>query len=213
MDIESLAKSIAEDLNDNETGHEYTTWSEPQIRRWIIEAYNVVYDRRPDIFLERVVVQIDPCTIVQHCDKCDGYRSVLGESTKDGRVIKQLRRVDKDSAMDWTGKACVPGKRGKGYLQYYAIDTVGDTLYVWPELPPTVEAYVLVECAVRPDQDSVDVKEAATAAVIQWVMYRARAMDGEISAAALQVASAHYNAFFTVLNLPVESSKVLHTKG
>lgn len=213
MKIESLVTSIAEDLNDNEAGHAYTVWSASQIRRWIIEAYNVVYDRRPDIFLDRVIIQITACSIIQNCDICEAYRTVLGETTKDGRLIKLLPRIDKDAALDWRGKSCIRGTQDKGYLQSYAIDTVSDTLYVWPEISSTVDAYVLVECAIRPKQDTAEIKDEAQAAIVQWVMYRARSMDAEISASALQTASSHYNAFFTVLNLPIEASNVIHSKG
>ena len=77
MSLESLVEQITSDLNDSENGHENTTWSADDIRVWVGEGISLVYDKRPDLFMERVVIKVDTCSIIQETCECDKIRRVI----------------------------------------------------------------------------------------------------------------------------------------
>lgn len=219
MSIKSLVEELASDLNDDEQGHEFQTWSPEDIRVWVIEGINLIYDRRPDLFMEHVIIKVDPCSIIQDTCECDSIRRVFGQVTENGRLIKQLRKRGLEVSFEWTGKTCrkrlTAGDEFK--LDSYAIDTFSDTLYVWPEVPPGVDVWIKAECAHRPTEDELaddgyEVPEGAMVATKQWALWRAKSVDAEVSSPASNAAQLHYRAFFEVLGLSAETSTVIHKR-
>ena len=220
MSLDSLVGQIASDLNDDAQGHEYTTWSEDQIRAWVEEGVNLVFDKRPDLFMERVVIKVEPCSIVQDTCDCEVVRRVIGQTTETGRLIKTLRTRGLEVSFVWTGKTCrrrpTPGSN-TFLLESYAIDEVSDTLYLWPQVPPGVDVYVQVECAHRPTAEELERNEyklpaGTDAAIKQWALWRGKSMDMEISPAAMTAAQQHYRAFFEVLGLSMNTTEVIHKR-
>ncbi len=211
MNTQALILSISGDLNDNEDGYHNQTWTERQIREWVAEGVNLVYDKRPDLFMEQKVIPVTPCSIIQDTCDCGVIRRVLGHSTKDGRLLSIMRKQGLESSLQWRGPSC---RRitGKYKPTSYALDAVTDTLYIWPEMPPHEEAYILVECASRPDLDSINehVDDGYVTAVKQWVLWRAKSIDAEVSSAAMSAAQMHYKAFFDVLGVAAEATVVWH---
>lgn len=216
MNVQSLVEKIASDLNDNEDGYAYQTWQANQIRGWIVEGVSLVYEKRPDLFMQNKIIQVAPCSIIQDTCDCDIVRRVVGQVTEKGRLISPLRQRGLEISFQWSGKPCrkQPKAGGVFKLESYAIDDVTDTLYVWPEVPPHVKVYIEVECAVRPEDltDSDDVSSAYDTAVIQWVLWRAKSMDMEISPTALNAAQIHYKAFFDLLGLSVDTQTIIHKR-
>lgn len=216
MNVQSLVAMIASDLNDNEDGHAYQTWPANQIRGWIVEGVSLIYEKRPDLFMQNKIIQVTPCSIIQDTCNCDVIRRVIGQVTASGRLLKPLVQRGLEIGFQWTGKACKPKlKTGEGFqLESYAIDTVTDALYIWPEVPPHVDTYVAVECAVRPEglAASDDVSSAYSTAVVQWVLWRAKSMDMEISAAASNAAQLHYKSFFDLLGLSGATQLIIHKR-
>lgn len=211
MNTQALILSISGDLNDNEDGYHNQTWTERQIREWVAEGVNLVYDKRPDLFMEQKVIPVTPCSIIQDTCDCGVIRRVLGHSTKNGRLLSLMRKQGLEASLQWRGTSCRRAT-GKYSPTSYALDAMTDTLYVWPEMPPHEEAYILVECASRPDQDSINehVDDGYVTAVKQWVLWRAKSMDAELSSAAMSAAQMHYKAFFDVLGVAAEATVVWH---
>lgn len=220
MSLSSLVEQITSDLNDSESGHENTTWTKDQIRVWVGEGINLVYDKRPDLFMERVIVEVDNCSIVQDICGCSTIRRVIGQVNEQGRLIRTLRERGLDVSFQWTGKPCrpktVPGQSGFK-LESYAVDSVSDTLYLWPEVPPGIQVWIEVECAKRPTEEElesggVDIPTGAVVAAKQWALWRAKSIDMEISAGAMTAAQQHYRAFFDALGLSAETTTVIHRR-
>lgn len=220
MSLSSLVVSIIGDLNDDEAGHENTTWPENQIREWVEEGVSLVFDKRPDLFIQRVVIEVANCSLIQETCDCDTIRRVIGQVNEKGRLLKTLRQRGLEVSFEWTGKACRrKGTIGRGTfrLESYAIDTVSDTLYVWPEAPPGERVWIEVECSHRPtademDDDSIPLPSGVDVAAKQWALWRAKSMDMEISASAMAAAQQHYRAFFEALGLSADTSTVIHKR-
>lgn len=215
MKIKTLINTVTSDLGDNESGYANTTWSREQIREWIVEGYNTVFDNRPDLFMELKTFKVAPCNVIQDVCDCTKIRRVIGQTTETGRVIKPLRERGLEVSFQWSGKPCVKQTSGKFKLESYAIDTVSERLYIYPEVPPHEEVYVTVECSVRPTASSEDdnIIEDGYAAVIQWALWRAKSMDAEVSPAAQSAAAAHYRAFFDILGVTLDKQTVIHKRG
>lgn len=103
-------------------------------------------------------------------------------------------------------------------MESYAIDTVTDTLYLWPAVPPGVQVWVAVECSYRPSQEELEsgsykVPSGALVAAKQWALWRAKNVDMEISTGATAAAQLHYRAFFDALGLSAETTTVIHKRG
>jgi hypothetical protein len=220
MSLESLVEQITGDLNDSESGHENITWAASQIRVWIGEGISLVYDKRPDLFMERVIFEVDNCSIIQSSCECDTVRRVIGQVTEGGRLIRTLRQRGLEISFEWTGVPCrpkhVPGQT-EFKLESYAVDTMSDTLYIWPEVPLGMQAWVEVECSHRPSQDELasdgyEIPSGALVAAKQWALWRAKSMDMEISGAASSAAQLHYRAFFEALGLSAETTTVIHKR-
>lgn len=220
MSLESLVGEITSDLNDGESGHENITWSKEDIRAWVGEGISLVFDKRPDLFMERQIVKVDTCSIVQDICECDILRRVIGQTTENGRLLKTLRTRGLEISFEWTGKPCRPKRITSGQtfrLESYAIDTVTDTLYLWPEVPAGIDVWISVECAHRPSAEEMESGDyappaGALVAVKQWALWRAKSMDMEISAGATAAARQHYQAFFDTLGLSVDTTTVIHKR-
>jgi hypothetical protein len=210
MRVQSLVSKIASDLNDNEDGHAYQTWPAEQIRGWIVEGVSLVYEKRPDLFVENKIIQVTPCSIIQDTCDCDIIRRVVGQVTERGRLLHPLRERGLEVSFQWTGKPC--RRKGDFRLESYAIDTETDRLYLWPEVPPHIDVHIKVECAVRPSADAEDINSAYDTAVTQWVLWRAKGMDMEVSTAATNAAQIHYKAFFDLLGLSIGAQTVIHKR-
>lgn len=220
MSLESLVEKITGDLNDSESGHENTTWSTDDIRVWVGEGVSLVYDKRPDLFIERVIIEVENCSVIQDSCDCNSIRRVIGQVTEKGRLIGTLRPRGLEISFQWTGKPCRPKhKPGQTLfrLESYAIDTVSNTLYLWPEVPPGFKVWVEVECSHRPSQEelesgSYEIPSGALVAVKQWALWRAKSIDMEISTGATAAAQLHYRAFFEALGLSAETTTVIHKR-
>lgn len=219
MSITSLVQAITSDLNDDAAGHENQTWSTDQIRVWVEEGLNLAFDNRPDLFMQHVNVKVTPCSILQDKCECDNYRRVLGQSNADGRLLNTIPTRGLELSLQWKGKVCKPAKRnGQFRLEGYAIDEQSDTLYIWPEVPPTEDVYVLVECAHRPTAEELESGDyemplGTMASVKQWVLFRAISMDAEVSNSAMTRSQIHYKAFFETLGLSANTQTVIHKRG
>ena len=211
MNTQALILSISGDLNDNEDGYHNQTWGEQQIREWVAEGVNLVFDKRPDLFMEQKVIPVTPCSIIQDICNCGIIRRVLGHATEDGRLLSVMRKQGLESSLQWRGAPC--RRTGRKYSPMsYALDTMTNTLYVWPEMPPHEEAYILIECAARPDTESINnvVDDGYVTAVKQWVLWRAKSIDAELSSAAMSAAQMHYKAFFDILGVASDATVVWH---
>lgn len=216
MKFKTLLAEIAGDLNDNEEGHVYTTWQESDVRAWIKEAIGLIFDNRPDLFLELRIIKIDPCTTRQTACDCEVVRRVIGQVTKSGRLIKQLRERSMDIQLQWVAPSCKRRTGNPFTVDGYAIDSVGDSLYIFPEVPPGIDVYIQVECAVRPDEsmtDDTELKGELIAPIKQWVLFRAKSVDAELAPAILQMATVHKTTFYEIVGIQAQTSVVIHRRA
>lgn len=213
MSVESLLYEIAVDLNDAAPGHEFTTWSRAQLRAYLEEAIQTAFIERPDLFTEIRVIKLQPCTVVHDTCDCTHVRRVIGQTTKDGRLIRPLRPRKNDDKLQWTGRKCLRSPKDFE-LTEYSIDNVTDKLWVYPQVPAGVDVYVSVECAVMPKNfgGDFDVPIEIRAAVVQWVLYRAKMVDGENNTNIISVAKDHRTAFWELLNAQVNSKDIIAEK-
>jgi len=203
--VESLLIGYAEDLNDAEPGHEFTIWSREQLLRYHNEGLCLVATLRPDMFTKTLVVKVDPCTEDQTLCDCSVVHKVIGQTDSAGRLLKPLRLRNTKSAMTWTGAKCATPRRVT-QLKEYALDVSTNKVSVYPALSPGVDAWIKVECTTTPTPLTLDgtgdgVERCAfSAAVLQWVMYRAKEID-ELSPALRAASKEHFTNFGNILGM------------
>lgn len=208
MLFSSLLEQLAVDLNDAAPGHEFTTWSREQLRAYLEEAVQTAFAERPDLFMETRVIKLQPCTVLQEACDCTHIRRIIGQCTKDGRIIKLLKPRKYNDRIVWNGRTCM-GNPKTFELNQYAIDDKSNRLWVWPQIPGGMDVYVLVECAVIPDTfGDYDVPDELRAAVLQWALYRAKMVDGENNQSIVAVANAHKETFWQLIAVHKNREKV-----
>lgn len=214
MIIKSLLNELANDLNDNQEGHSYITWTRDMLTGWIREALSIFYEKQPDEFIESRILEVQSCSVLQDMCDCDSIHRVIGQVTESGRLLKPLRERSLDLTFSWTGKSC-KAPSGSFSLDGYAIDDTSDSLYLFPEVPPNVKVFVQVECAVIPsvDSDAATIEDKFIPTIKQWVLWRAKSMDMELSPAIANAVELHYKAFYDLLGIDVNTSTVIHKKA
>ena len=203
--VESLLLGYAEDLNDAEPGHEFTIWSREQLLRYHNEGLCLVAALRPDMFTKTLVVKVEPCTEEQVLCDCTTVHRVIGQTDKHGRVLHPLRLRNTKSTLVWTGAKC-PTPRRNTTLTEYSLDTSTNKVSVYPPLSAAVDAWIKVECTTPPEPITAEStgdgisRCAFSAAVLQWVLYRAKEVD-ELSPALRDAAKGHFANFGNILGL------------
>lgn len=200
MSFGSMLDQLAWDLNDAGPSGTFVTWTREQIRAYLEEAIQLAATSRPDLFIETRIMKVQPCTLVQDTCDCTNIRRVIGQSTKDGRVFKRLRKKKGDETITWTGRVCSSPYKNFELVEY-SIDDTTDKLWLYPVVPPGKDIYVVIECSVAPSgiQDSYEIPSELTAPIRQWVLFLAKSMDGEYSSEMITQARLHKDTFFQLL--------------
>lgn len=195
-DVSSLLSQLSADLADPG----FVRWTREQLRTYLLEGLIVAFSKRPDLFLERVVIKLDTCTTLQETCECDRVLRVLGQSTEGGRIIRTLRRKTSSAKIVWNGKPC-PADSADFKLSSYSITPTTNVLEVYPEVPPGVDVWIVVECAKAPDKlsDSDSYSNTLSVAATQWALSRAHRVDGEVSTVAFNLARDHEISFWRLL--------------
>lgn len=180
----SLVDRIAYDLNDPK----HIAWSASAIESWIREAIGLAVMVAPELFKKRKIIKVDTCSEFQDVQCCEFIYNVIGECTRDGRVIRRLRRSTK-WVDTWNITLCEP--RGWGGLKRYAIEN-NNALYVAPQVPSEEEVYLLIECTSADDVNEDNLPSGFDAIIVMWALYRARSMDAE-STVVGDMGEANYN--------------------
>ena len=201
MDVGTLLTRLAVDLNDAEPGHEFTTWTREQLRGYITEALQAVFSFDPGLFTREVVIKLEPCTESQNVCSCSDIRSVIGQSTADGRVLSTVRKVSSDPRLQWPGAVCASAAAQSYSVAGYSIDPVTKKLRVKPAPPPGQDYYLLVECAAPPNSmaDTDAVPDKYLPAVVQYALWRAKSVDNENSQYTAAMAALHEKSFWRLL--------------
>jgi hypothetical protein len=199
-----IIEDVSRDLNDQELGYEYTRWTQAQLMSYLREALLDAAPYVKDLFLEKVVVKVEPGGGWQKACTCDEILKIEGVSDADGRLLYSLQRLPDDDAYDWDGRR--PGRcmnpsdwRGQGY----AVSSVEDSEFrIYPPLPGGLsDTYVLVRCYGMPEDvdGDTDVPSELLAAVKQWMLWRALSVDSENNSAILELASRHRASYGDLL--------------
>lgn len=203
--MEALLLSYAGDLNDDYPGHEFSIWPRTKLLEYFNEALCLIAAQRPDLFVDLKIVKVDTCSSYLDLCDCNVVLEVLGQCTKDGKIINRLTRR-KHSANSWTGKV----RLSAGFtttLKEYEVLTDSNLVQVFPEnIDPTKDVYVLVRCGVDAQHYYIDSAPPATtcaflAAARLWVMYNAKMKDAEFSPSMREAAKEHRDMFTGILSL------------
>ena len=122
MNLNDAVNTVSNDLNDNIQGHEFLVWSAESIRGWLLEAVDIAFARRPDLFMVHKVIKVEPCTPLQSTCGCYSIRRVIGQATEDGRVIRMLREMPLSLNQLPIKDKC--RRAGNNIITSYSIDTV-----------------------------------------------------------------------------------------
>lgn len=215
MNGADIIREVSLDLNDQEPGYEYTRWSRSQLQSYLREALLHVGKRMQDWFIERIVLTVQPGADWQSGCGCTDIIRIVGESTKDGRLLRTLRRLEDDEANTWPGSVTRCQRIGSGYtMESYSISAVDDSLFrVQPPVPYGDKKYVIAECYVEPDGAlGTDVNAEAVMIVKQWMLYRALSLDSENNPDILNLAKQHQQTFFELLNLAIQTDMMEKAK-
>lgn len=203
MLLADLINQIATDLNDAEPGHEFTSWTQEQLTNYALDALQIIFVERPDLFSEKVVLRVAPCTTIQELCGCDRITNILGQSDRNGRLLKVLRKRKEDSKLQWPGGGfgsnCEILDPGKYVAQSFSIDTDLKSYRIYPSPPFGTEIYVLAECYVKPDTVSGQLSDELIPAIREWILRGAKMMDAENNAAIFAVAKAHETTFWDLI--------------
>lgn len=203
--MENLLLSYARDLNDAYPGHEFSIWTKHQLLEWFNEGLCLIAAQSPHLFEDIKVVKVDPCNnYLDLCD-CNKILEVLGQATKDGKLIKRLSRR-KHSTNGWTGKVRLSAGLTTELTEYEVLKD-SNLVQVFPaNIDPTKDIYVLVRCSI--DAENYDLEDDAPsercafmAAARHYVLYNAKMMDAEFSPSMREAGKEHRDMFTGILTL------------
>jgi hypothetical protein len=196
--VGDILDSLAVDLNDAGPVSKHSSWSRDSLRDWLLEGLRVLLKADPGPFERDAVLELRPCLERQPVCPCASlsWDGVLGQSDERGRVIKRLRRRQEAPGLRWDGPSCPPDPSRPFRLRSYSVAPSGEALSVHPAPPPGEKVFLALRCAVLPDgSDESEMPDSAVPAARQWVLWRARMVDGESDPASYQAAMAHQAAF------------------
>lgn len=213
MLLPDVIREVSCDLNDQESGYEYTRWVYSQLQSYANEALTTVCLHLPSLFHKTIVVEVAPGNNWQEaCGNCHKIIRILGETTEDGvEILRPLARVADDDGMVWTGKSRICSASPYTMRSYSVSDTSSSRFRVYPPLPRTeTPRYVLAECVVRPSgfDDSTDVPFEVVPIIKQWMLYRALSVDSENNATITQLAGTHQQTYFKLLDMEIARSRL-----
>jgi hypothetical protein len=200
MIVQAVIDQLAADLNDPAS----VVWTREQLRRWLSEAAVFLAQNKPGLFNQTQVLELKSCVEYQEICPCFTLKpdSVLGQSTIDGHIIAPLTFRSDDLILRWNGASC--SSRTKPFrLREFSISADGQSLRVFPAIPPRETVYLAVRCEVLPDfeDDAAEVPSEFAVIAVQWVLYRAKSMDQENNPVILQSAVDHKESFFILSGL------------
>lgn len=210
MIASAVIAAVSQDLNDQEPGYEYTTWSYDMLQRYLQEAVIQLSSYFRKYFVTQKVVQVESGGDWQSVCDCESIIKILGESTSDGQhIIRRLRylREEAESRLIWNGgKVACSGHSDNYAMTGYVINDADDSLFrVVPPVPiGSTPHYVKVECVSTPHvTDDYDVPQRLLPMVKQWMLMRAYAVDSENNPVVVQLSETHRQTFFRLLELGI----------
>lgn len=204
-----IIREVSRDLNDQETGYEYTTWPKEQLRSYLYEAITQLAVLFRKLFLVQHVVRVKPGGLWQKACICEQIIRIVGEVTEDGeQLIRYLSNVTDDTRLVWAGgiERCPVGEaHGKYEMTGYSINNVDESMFkVYPPIPRGEEDhFILVECFDSPSgaPDDFNVPTRLVALVKQWMLYRAYAVDSENNPTVIQISNMHRETYMKLLEM------------
>lgn len=199
-----IIEEVSRDLNDQEAGYEYTRWTRAQLESYLKEGVTQVSRYMKTWFLSTLTVQLEPGNDWQDACSCTRILRIYGESDSKGNVIRYLRRIADIEQDVWPGspQRCIE-PNGEYKMEGYTINNSdgGASFKIYPPVPYGQKRYVSLLCYKRPTGDAQsDVPDDAVAAVKQWMLYRAYALDSENNQALVQLADNHYKVFVNLID-------------
>ena len=216
MNAGTIIFDVSRDLNDQVDGAAYIRWTQGQLQSYLIEAVTQLSAVYKQLFHKQVVVRLKSGDVWQEACDCTHIIRIVGESTWDGTVTRQLREMSDESVYKWPGDVldhCRPAA-ANSELAGYSISSVKDSMFkVYPPVAPGREKFVLAECYSQPGADEIasadyDVPDRIVQAVKQWMLYRALIVDSENNPTIVQVADTHMKVYTALVQeLTMESKE------
>ena len=205
MLLSQLLKELSVDLNDHESGYEFTRWTKSQLTSYVREIVaTLLRGSFNKYFSQQIVLKVEPGMNWQSiCDSCTSLKNIVGECDKHGRLLKPLAKIADDSSLVWVGKNnCKVAPKDYVMTGYKISSTVDDMFKVVPDMPLGADRYVLADCYVEPDYSSDEnVPDKLVGIIKQWVLYRALSVDSENSPSIVELARTHLSTFESLYNL------------
>ncbi|MDR1872018.1 MAG: hypothetical protein LBS60_08925 [Deltaproteobacteria bacterium] len=207
--VNDILYKLAVDLNDAAPGHEFTTWSKEQLRGYVIEGCQIISGTKPGWFAKPVVLEFTGCQQYYEICSCTSLDAsdVLGQSDAAGNVFQTLKSRPFGLKGRWSGPECEPPPPDRFKLREFSITPDGRSIQLFPKVPPGLTVYVAALCSVIPDDDAMEVPLKVIAPVIQYVLYRAKMVDGENNPAIATIAAKHFEVFTTLVGIKKTSKR------
>ena len=197
----AIVRDVSVDLNDQTPGYEFLRWPASQLQAYLQEAFMYLLDYVHDLYQDRVVVELAPGAGWQEACECEEIVRVLGESTRSGRIIRRLNRLDDDETLEWDSGYKNCGFSSSSQLYGYILSSTDSSLFrVVPDVKPGKPKYVVLECYKDPEvpTETTDIPDELVMAIKQWMLWRALSVDSENNSAIIQLASQHRETYFAL---------------
>jgi hypothetical protein len=186
---------LAADLGDAAPGHEFASWPREQLRGYLAEACQIVSEAKPGTFSRDLVLSFTGTRPSYDLCPCSTLSAdeVLGQSDELGNVLWSLKPRPYGAKGRWPGPECPPPAKFR--LREFSVSPDGRSIQFYPNIPPGLTVHLAARCSAFPSGDWDEVADKAYPAIAQYVLYRAKMVDGENNPAVLTAASKHLEAF------------------
>lgn len=208
MIASAIIEDVSLDLNDAVQGFAFVRWTREQLESYYREAFSTISKGLREPFIHNEVVKVRQGGGWQKaCEHCTTILRVLYECSETGVPIGPLVNATDTSEVIWTGpfiSPCMRAHKSRYVMRTYTLSTTDSTLFqVYPPVPEGADKWVMLECYSEPDlyDMTVDVPDHFVAAIKQWMLYRALAVDSENNPAITQLAVQHRDTHFELMKL------------
>lgn len=178
----SIVREVSEYLVDQETGFEFTHWSEDEVTTYLQDALSILAMNLKHLFVKSRDVELVEGTHQQLGQGCE-MRSVVGSVDRNGALLGFARRTSHQAATLLARPECAPSRQERGYtVRSYHLDPgAPESFYVSPPAP--AGARVKVACFAVPRIDSLDEEIAVPFELVpvlkEFMLYYAYGQDTE----------------------------------
>lgn len=198
----SFIECTARILNDYfPEGPSYKIWAKEDLECYYAEALGLVAALRPDLSTGTCDVELKPGAVqVVEDDCCGQLIDVLGVIDASTNAVMETLSKGNNMLAKWFTK-CVSGDYKPS--SYQKLEIGNDTFVLNPPVPAGTTMKMRVRCIKKPDPDADLDDTRYSAAIREWVLYRARQFEQD-SPTSIQMSQMHAANFFRIMNVSFE---------